>query len=70
MPSRYLPVNMSFSFLWRLLLDSRGVDLTIAYNSIFDPAVSLKSLFSKGLINDLRVSDAHVNIRPWNPTRA
>jgi len=26
--------------------------------------------FPKGLINNLHVSDAHVNIRPWNPTRA
>src|SRR5439155_17626303 len=27
-------------------------------------------LFFKGLINKLSVSDAHLRIRPWNPTRA
>jgi hypothetical protein len=30
----------------------------------------LKSLFFKALINKLSVSDAHLSIRPWNPTRA
>jgi len=34
------------------------------------PASFLKSLFFKGLLNELSVSDAQWRIRPWNPIRA
>jgi transposase len=34
------------------------------------PTASLKSLYFKGLMNDLRVSDAPLSIRLWHPTRA
>jgi hypothetical protein len=41
-------------------LDSRVVDLPMAYNPIFATLYPLKSLFSNGLQNELRLLD---NIR-------
>jgi hypothetical protein len=38
--------------LWRLLLDSRVVDLPMAYNPIFVTLSSLKPLFFNGLKNE------------------
>jgi hypothetical protein len=37
---------------------------------LLHPATALPSVFFQGLIRDVRVADAHVSIRPWNPTRA
>ncbi len=54
----------------RLVLDARvRVEQERTTRSSHTSA-SLKSLFFRGLVKHLRVSDAHVNLKPWNPTRA
>jgi len=42
---------------WRLLLDSRVVDVTMAYNPPFVMRSSLKPFFFNGLKHKLRFSD-------------
>jgi len=43
--------------LARLLLDSRVVDVSMAYNRIFVPASSLKPLFFNDLKKEIRFSE-------------
>ena len=64
------PYEESMENMGRLLLDSRGVDLTIAYNAIFASHRLLDGLIFQGFTQDLRVADAHLSIRPWNPTKS
>jgi hypothetical protein len=47
-------ISSNFSISWRLLLDSRVVDLTMSYNPLFVTVVSLKPLFFNGLKKWLR----------------
>jgi hypothetical protein len=42
----------------RLLLDSRVVDVPMAYNRIFVPVSSLKPLFFNGLKKEIRFSES------------
>ena len=42
----------------------------MSYNSIFVSCIILSVIIFQVHINELSVSDAHVRIRPWNPTRA